>query len=416
MCKGEADKFRDDLSRKEYGISGMCQNCQDKVWGGGEDYEGAIEKSLLRLMKARSRMHSDGRYYVTGHEGDPQYEVDEDWLHYNPDDPEYGWENWRDAEVPEGTDPDYEQEDLHREEQIGNLDREIKRDTSRDPAHRPGGFWDQRLAEQEQYNQNALLRILSRGINPETGKLHPSHNVPLNELPYAERDYNWTPISPEDHKEYVKYNYPTEDRQNKLFPLSSIEEQAGFKPGLVQRTYNRGLDMRAFGPNILTGEAQKLGEADPPEFHQNSIEKALLKLMKADPPKRLIEHLTSMSHDDIANLPVPSIQALTQALGQDARQGVTTGNKSGWERHIQRLQQIRAAHLPPPINETNIENALLKLMKQGEEEPQQQTSEKLQQTEVPFYGHSAKLLEELKRYQQRMQEEGNKNPKTLGDK
>ena len=138
--------------------------------------------------------------------------------------------------------------------------------------------------------------------------------------------------------------------------------------------------------------------------------------MKADPPKRLIEHLTSMSHDDIANLPVPSIQALTQPLGQDARQGVTTGNKSGWERHIQRLQQIRAAHLPPPINETNIENALLKLMKQGEEEPQQQTSEKLQQTEVPFYGHSAKLLEELKRYQQRMQEEGNKNPKTLGDK
>ena len=93
----------------------------------------------------------------------------------------------------------------------------------------------------------------------------------------------------------------------------------------MQRTYNRALGMRAFGPDILTGEAQKIGEADPPELHQNSIEKALLKLMK-----------------------------------------------------------------------------------QGEEEPQQQTSEKLQQTEVPFYGHSAKLLEELKRYQQRMQEEGNK--------
>jgi len=24
--------FKDNLSRKEYGISGMCQECQDKVW------------------------------------------------------------------------------------------------------------------------------------------------------------------------------------------------------------------------------------------------------------------------------------------------------------------------------------------------------------------------------------------------
>ena len=28
--------FRDDLSRKEYKISGMCQECQDKFWGGSE--------------------------------------------------------------------------------------------------------------------------------------------------------------------------------------------------------------------------------------------------------------------------------------------------------------------------------------------------------------------------------------------
>ena len=26
--------FRDDLSSKEYCISGMCQECQDKMWGG----------------------------------------------------------------------------------------------------------------------------------------------------------------------------------------------------------------------------------------------------------------------------------------------------------------------------------------------------------------------------------------------
>ena len=26
-------EFRDDLSRKEYGISGLCQKCQDDVFG-----------------------------------------------------------------------------------------------------------------------------------------------------------------------------------------------------------------------------------------------------------------------------------------------------------------------------------------------------------------------------------------------
>lgn len=27
--------FKDDLSRKEYGISAMCQNCQDEAFEGG---------------------------------------------------------------------------------------------------------------------------------------------------------------------------------------------------------------------------------------------------------------------------------------------------------------------------------------------------------------------------------------------
>lgn len=31
-CGGEADVFRDELSRKEYAISGLCQACQDKVF------------------------------------------------------------------------------------------------------------------------------------------------------------------------------------------------------------------------------------------------------------------------------------------------------------------------------------------------------------------------------------------------
>jgi len=37
MCKGEARIFRDDLSRKEYTISAMCQSCQDKVYGISEE-------------------------------------------------------------------------------------------------------------------------------------------------------------------------------------------------------------------------------------------------------------------------------------------------------------------------------------------------------------------------------------------
>ena len=32
-CKGDASNFRDDLSRKEYTISGWCQSCQDKTFG-----------------------------------------------------------------------------------------------------------------------------------------------------------------------------------------------------------------------------------------------------------------------------------------------------------------------------------------------------------------------------------------------
>jgi RNA polymerase-binding transcription factor DksA len=31
-CDNEVHEFRDELSRIEYGISGMCQECQDKVF------------------------------------------------------------------------------------------------------------------------------------------------------------------------------------------------------------------------------------------------------------------------------------------------------------------------------------------------------------------------------------------------
>ena len=32
MCGKPAESFRDELSRKEYGISGLCQHCQDQVF------------------------------------------------------------------------------------------------------------------------------------------------------------------------------------------------------------------------------------------------------------------------------------------------------------------------------------------------------------------------------------------------
>ncbi len=32
-CKGEASSFRDEVSEKEYTISGMCQTCQDDIFG-----------------------------------------------------------------------------------------------------------------------------------------------------------------------------------------------------------------------------------------------------------------------------------------------------------------------------------------------------------------------------------------------
>lgn len=31
-CGGVAGEFRDEISRREYGISGLCQKCQDEVF------------------------------------------------------------------------------------------------------------------------------------------------------------------------------------------------------------------------------------------------------------------------------------------------------------------------------------------------------------------------------------------------
>ncbi len=35
-CGEFGNEFRDELSRKEFGISGLCQDCQDGIFGVGE--------------------------------------------------------------------------------------------------------------------------------------------------------------------------------------------------------------------------------------------------------------------------------------------------------------------------------------------------------------------------------------------
>jgi hypothetical protein len=36
-CKFPATHFKDEISRREFSISGFCQKCQDKVFGGGDE-------------------------------------------------------------------------------------------------------------------------------------------------------------------------------------------------------------------------------------------------------------------------------------------------------------------------------------------------------------------------------------------
>lgn len=36
-CGGPATEFEDDLSRKEYTISGLCQKCQNSVFGTSDE-------------------------------------------------------------------------------------------------------------------------------------------------------------------------------------------------------------------------------------------------------------------------------------------------------------------------------------------------------------------------------------------
>jgi hypothetical protein len=39
MCNGEATSFTDELSKREFAISGMCQKCQDGFFNSSDEEE-----------------------------------------------------------------------------------------------------------------------------------------------------------------------------------------------------------------------------------------------------------------------------------------------------------------------------------------------------------------------------------------
>ena len=41
-CGGDASQFKDEVSAREYGMSGMCQECQDNFFEGGPDGEDPV--------------------------------------------------------------------------------------------------------------------------------------------------------------------------------------------------------------------------------------------------------------------------------------------------------------------------------------------------------------------------------------
>ncbi len=45
-CGESATDFRDELSRKEFGISGLCQSCQDGIFGVSEEDEDGKKEVL----------------------------------------------------------------------------------------------------------------------------------------------------------------------------------------------------------------------------------------------------------------------------------------------------------------------------------------------------------------------------------
>ena len=52
LCSAEVTELRDELSLREYGISGLCQKCQDSAFGAeGEPMETPIDPEQLSELQ-----------------------------------------------------------------------------------------------------------------------------------------------------------------------------------------------------------------------------------------------------------------------------------------------------------------------------------------------------------------------------
>jgi hypothetical protein len=52
VCSGPVIGFRDELSKTEYGISGLCQSCQDSTFGAdGDSMETPIDPEQLNELQ-----------------------------------------------------------------------------------------------------------------------------------------------------------------------------------------------------------------------------------------------------------------------------------------------------------------------------------------------------------------------------
>jgi len=68
-CGAQIVGFRDELSAKEYTISGLCQKCQDSVFGGKPKRapKGKATKNLIVPAPKKTGLQKDGTFFVGGH-------------------------------------------------------------------------------------------------------------------------------------------------------------------------------------------------------------------------------------------------------------------------------------------------------------------------------------------------------------
>jgi hypothetical protein len=62
----DATTFRDELSRKEYTISGMCQDCQDSMFGTDEDGPGDDHDTFFSSIGGEDDLDYEDRFNPSG--------------------------------------------------------------------------------------------------------------------------------------------------------------------------------------------------------------------------------------------------------------------------------------------------------------------------------------------------------------